>query len=425
MPPTLLFSSFHNYLDQASGAAISAREVLRELARRGWRVRVLCGSFFDDATADENSFYATLKRRDITPVVERKRAVLAGKNVEFRLVLDDGIEATVFFADDAASRVLPRGALSRPSGELLLKLLLDECQTSKPNVYLTYGGYWAALPAAKIAKNFGAANVFYLCNFAYNRRDLFAEFDRIVVPSEFAKSFYRQKLDVVTDVIPPLIDDSKFRVAENSRRFLTFVNPSPEKGRYFFVGIARELERRFPEIPILVVESRSKITTFATSPEARTLANLYALQQVDDPREFYRQTRILLGRPFAPNRSGASRSRRDSTESRSFARIAARFRKSSKVGDLRSTFREVTRRRRERFRRRTKSRLGSTLSQRFGTTTLTRKRSPGSQGNASNVIRFKTSPRKPPRSLTTSRRNNVGVGDVASYCDAASLPAKT
>ena len=106
MPPTLLFSSFHNYLDQGSGAAISAREVLRELARRGWRVRVLCGSFFDDATADEKAFYATLKRRNITPTVERKRAVLAGQSVEFRLVrfLDDGIEATVFFADDAASR---------------------------------------------------------------------------------------------------------------------------------------------------------------------------------------------------------------------------------------------------------------------------------------------------------------------------------
>ncbi len=159
---------------------------------------------------------------------------------------------------------------------------------------MTYGGCWAALQAVKIAKKFGAANVFYLCNFAYNRRDLFAEFDRIVVPSDFAKSFYRQKLDVATDVIPPLIDDSKFRVADNSRRFLTFVNPSPEKGRYFFVGIPRELELRFPEIPILVVESRSKITTFVTSSEARTLANLYALQQIDDRREFYRQTRILL-----------------------------------------------------------------------------------------------------------------------------------
>ena len=106
-----------------------AREVLRELARRGWRVRVLCGSLFDDATADENSLYATLKRCNIAPTVERKRAVLAGESVDFRVVrfLDDGIEATVFFADDAASRVLPRGALSRPSGELLLKPLFDEC----------------------------------------------------------------------------------------------------------------------------------------------------------------------------------------------------------------------------------------------------------------------------------------------------------
>ena len=33
MPPTLLFSSFHNYLDQGSGAAISAREVGRRLSK--------------------------------------------------------------------------------------------------------------------------------------------------------------------------------------------------------------------------------------------------------------------------------------------------------------------------------------------------------------------------------------------------------
>ena len=296
MSPTILFSSFHNYLDHASGAAISAREVLCELARRGWRVRVLCGSFFDDANADEQAFYATLKRRNIAPTVESKRVVLAGRSVDFRVVrfLDARIEATVFFADDAASNALPRGLLSRPFGELLLKLLLDEFQNNKPDVYLTYGGYWAALPAVKIAKKFGVAPVFYLCNLAYNRRELFAEFEEIVVPSEFARSFYRQSLNVATVVIPPLIDETKFRVADNSRRFLTFVNPSPEKGRYFFVGIARELSRRRPEIPILVVESRSKITTFATSSEARTLSNLYALPQVDDPREFYRQTRMLL-----------------------------------------------------------------------------------------------------------------------------------
>ncbi len=80
MSPSLLFSSFHNYLDQGSGAAISAREVLRELARQGWRVRALCGSFFDDATADENSFYATLKRRDITPTSNANALLLTTTN---------------------------------------------------------------------------------------------------------------------------------------------------------------------------------------------------------------------------------------------------------------------------------------------------------------------------------------------------------
>ncbi len=117
-------------------------------------------------------------------------------------------------------------------------------------------------------------------------------------------------------------------------------------------------------------------------------------------------------RPFGTSRSDASRSRRALTVSRSFARIAAPFRKSSKVGDLRSISRDVTRRRRERFRRRTKPRLGSTLSRRFGTPTFTRKRSLKPPRKGSNAIRFKTSPRKPPRSLTALRRVNDRIDDA-------------
>lgn len=292
----LLFSSYHNYFDQASGAAISTRSVLLELAQRGWDVRVFCGSFFDSAVIDEASFLKTLTSRGITPNVEQYQANVGGKKIGFKLLRfdDSGIDATVFLPDDAFGRADLRQILPRSIGDLFLKLFIGVLNEFKPNVYLSYGGYWAAPYAAEAARRSGAANVFLLCNLAYRRRELFEQFDSVVVPSEFARTFYREKLGIDAVVLPPLIDEMKIQVANNSRRFITFVNPAPEKGLYFFIGIAWELNLRRPEIPLLIVESRAKIDAFGSTPEARRLTNLYVMENVPDPREFYRQTRILL-----------------------------------------------------------------------------------------------------------------------------------
>lgn len=40
--PTILFASWHFYLDRTNGASISTRELLLEFVRRGWQVQSLC-----------------------------------------------------------------------------------------------------------------------------------------------------------------------------------------------------------------------------------------------------------------------------------------------------------------------------------------------------------------------------------------------
>ena len=55
MARRLLFCSAHLYGDPASGAALSARDLLVSLAARGWACRALCGSmtaFEDGRPAD-------------------------------------------------------------------------------------------------------------------------------------------------------------------------------------------------------------------------------------------------------------------------------------------------------------------------------------------------------------------------------------
>ena len=43
----LLFSSYHCYWDQSSGAALCTRELLELLAQRAWSCRVFCGPHLD------------------------------------------------------------------------------------------------------------------------------------------------------------------------------------------------------------------------------------------------------------------------------------------------------------------------------------------------------------------------------------------
>lgn len=45
----ILFSSYHNYLDPTSGAAVSTRATLLELVRKGFEVRTNCACFFDSS----------------------------------------------------------------------------------------------------------------------------------------------------------------------------------------------------------------------------------------------------------------------------------------------------------------------------------------------------------------------------------------
>jgi len=92
-----------------------------------------------------------------------------------------------------------------------------------------------------------------------------------------------------------LIDLGRVRVDRPDPRFLTFVNPCPDKGLYPFARIADELGRRRPEIPLLVVESRgTRRDLDACGLDLRRHPNIHLMPQTSDPREFWGLTRVCL-----------------------------------------------------------------------------------------------------------------------------------
>ncbi len=295
-----LYSSYHNYLDFSSGAALSMREVLLELARSGARVRALCGAFFDAIDVGEREYLATLNALGIEGVVQEKRVMINGSPTSVRLVVfnDSGVEGTTFFVDDSGHR---RGAyitggrrLSRARDLVYLRLFLDELAASRQRYYATYGGYPLAPILAVDASKRGVEPVFFLHNAQYQNRKLFETFPTIVTPSEFLRRHYQKTLERDSVVLPPIIDESKVIASNNSRRFVTFVNPTISKGLYPFMAIARAINRIKPDVEFLLVEGRESARQLASIPAMRELRNIYHMPSVREPSVFYSQTRILI-----------------------------------------------------------------------------------------------------------------------------------
>ena len=94
-------------------------------------------------------------------------------------------------------------------------------------------------------------------NFSYHSSSAFDSVDAVIVPSRFVADHYRKTLGLECTVLPNLIDLDRVRATTHDPRYVTFVNPSYEKGVYAFARIADELGRRRPDIPLLVVEGRS------------------------------------------------------------------------------------------------------------------------------------------------------------------------
>jgi glycosyltransferase involved in cell wall biosynthesis len=85
-------------------------------------------------------------------------------------------------------------------------------------------------------------------------------------------------------------------MADNPQpKYVTFINPQPDKGATVFARIALELNRRRPDIPLLVVEGRGTSDTLAhVAVDLSGLPNLNRMANTPDPRDFYQVTRAIL-----------------------------------------------------------------------------------------------------------------------------------
>ena len=283
----LLFASLHGYIDPSNGAATASRDLLELLAARGVDCRVLSTGVLD--YHEETPLEPLLDNLDVP--VERCDAALPGGSVEvFDLTLG-GVR--VLLLPTRSSRM--ERSPDRREAAAFLALADQVFERFRPQVMLTYGGHPASLELMRRARQRGIAVVFHLHNFAYTDRSAFVDTDAVLVPTEYCRRHYARRLGLACTTIPYPFHPARVLVDDPDPRYLTFVNPVPEKGVTVFARIALELGRRRPDIPLLVVEGRGTTDWLSRLElDLSGLENLNRMANTPDPRAFYRVSRAVL-----------------------------------------------------------------------------------------------------------------------------------
>lgn len=281
----ILAATYHSYIDSSSGAAISLRDMMEALARRGWGVRVLCGPQLDfEKTTSHESL---LRQQGIRP--RRYRASHAGESYSLLLFRSRGVDVAVWTPDRRDAE--PNATV----GAAWLGTFNELAETWRPDVVVTYGGFWMTQPMLRTARRFGATTVFYLCNFGYTDRSLFDDVDVTVVLSQYQADWYSERLGITTAVVPPLMPRERCMTERTAGPgYVTFVNPQPHKGSFVFAKIVAELSRIRPDIRFVVVESRASAHSLSATGAQWSATSVFQMSNTADPRDYLKETNVML-----------------------------------------------------------------------------------------------------------------------------------
>ena len=283
--PRVFVAVYHSYVDLSSGAAISLRDMMEALAKEGWEVRVLSGPKLDFEGTKTNQ--QLLREQGIT--FATYRAAHSGEDFSLCLFSTGGVDCGVW---------IPRDAQADPNrrvGEAWLSSYREILDSWRPDVVITYGGFWMTRPMMQLAKRAGARTVFYLCNYAYTDRTFFDEIDVTVVLSRFHAQWCREHIGIDGVPVYPLMPPERYSCQRDpDQRYVTFVNPQPHKGVYVFARIAEVMKQRRPDIPFLVVEGRASVHWLAKTGADLSAANLFRMENTPDPRDYLKATHLLL-----------------------------------------------------------------------------------------------------------------------------------
>jgi AmmeMemoRadiSam system protein B len=290
----ILFASPYCLIDTTSGAAVSVQELLTQLSQSGFTCEAVTASIFDphrEVLFDKvllNNGLATITRQGMT------------EGAPFIEVSQGRLTHTILKTKSSQRLNLN----SREESELL-SLVEQKIATFQPDILLTYGGLSAERKIHALAHRNGIPVVFYLANGLYTKAETFSDVDLILTPSRFLSEYYGRRLGLRSQVIHNIVTCERYLVNCQEARYLTYINPAPQKGLTLFSQLATEALQKLPRAEFLVVEGRfTKAEAARFGIRLDRFSNVKVIPNQTDMRPVYAETRVLLYPSFWEEAAG-------------------------------------------------------------------------------------------------------------------------
>jgi len=274
--------------DPASGAVRTARTVCEMAAAAGWVVRAI------GTTASEGAAWIRaldLVRSQGGSPRRDPRGSHLGDVFSYELA---GIRHTVL-----STGTCRHNDWEERYGAKFDRLLASEIRDFPPEVILTFGGSQGHVARLRKAQESGARIAFCVFNTGYLVPGFLDWVDAVLTPSEWLADRCRREIGLDSVPLPTPIEPQDVVAAERDPIFLTMINPSIEKGLFFFARFAEEMAVRHPSIPMLVIESRGTAGALVQAGQIagfdlRRHASLMFSPPVAKPRDIFGPVRVLI-----------------------------------------------------------------------------------------------------------------------------------
>ncbi|HEY8596650.1 MAG TPA: glycosyltransferase [Devosiaceae bacterium] len=278
-----MFSAMNCPLDASSGAAISIRTFLEHFARHGVDVQSFSAGVYDRppfATPTES-----IRSTGALPVAE------PGHPQNLWICEKGGVRHNIVLTASMNYKQLKRDEYQR-----VFTRALEFIRNYEPDVLLLYGGSPYERSLLKYAREHNIATVFYLVNPGYRDITNFQHVDMFVTDSAATRDLFKERFGIALEVVGKFVEQPVVPPGADTREFVTFINPTPEKGLTLFYRIVELAAEVLPEARFLVVESRGHLAT-AESEMGMHFGQFGNLTRVGLQRDMgavFGATRILL-----------------------------------------------------------------------------------------------------------------------------------
>jgi len=198
-----------------------------------------------------------------------------------------------------------RGRLTKENEMELLERALVFIDEFQPDVVLSYGAGVFEQRLRQTLQERSIPTVFYLANPNYKKMGSFQYADKIFTDTQATGDLYRER-GLESFTIGKFVNRPNVSSDETRQNYVTFVNPSPEKGVTLFYRILQLAQEVVPRAKFLVVESRGSLDI----AEARAGIPFSSYKSVTrlglqkDMSEVFSMTKVLL-MPSVWHESGA------------------------------------------------------------------------------------------------------------------------